>query len=49
MKTLIEYYAPILLVCLPAAMFGMSVAYLVVPEVVRVVVPAIVEKVAALQ
>ena len=48
MKTMLQYYAPMLLVCLPAAIFGMYVAYLVVPEVVRVVVPAVVEKVAAL-
>ncbi len=49
MKTAIQHYSsylPLLVVVLPAAIFGLYVAHLVVPEVVRVVVPAVVEKVA---
>ncbi len=36
----------VILLCLPVACLGAYVAYLVVPEVVRVVVPAVVENVA---
>jgi hypothetical protein len=48
MRTTIQHYSsylPLLVVVLPAAVFGLYIVYLVVPEVVHVVAPAVVEKI----